>query len=85
MRVGSARLREIGSWIILNALWIPLTFQDAALMTIAVPAALLHLAPTSYVRALSVMVSVAMLGAALVPVFAGWLSDRIRRGGGGRR
>jgi len=31
------------------------------------------------------MVSVAMLGAALVPVFAGWLSDRIRRGGGGRR
>ncbi|MEO6834778.1 MAG: MFS transporter [Candidatus Tumulicola sp.] len=85
MRVGSARFREIGSWIILNALWIPLTFQDAALMTIAVPAALLRLAPTSYVGTLSVMVSVAMFGAMIVPPFAGWLSDHIRRRGGGRR
>jgi MFS family permease len=85
LRAGSARVREIGSWIVLNALWIPLTFQDAALMTIAVPAALLRLAPTSYVGTLSVMVSVAMFGAMIVPPFAGWLSDRIRRNGGGRR
>lgn len=54
-------------------------------MTIAVPAALLHLAPTSYVAALSVMVSVAMFGSMIVPPLAGWLSDHIRRRGGGRR
>lgn len=85
MRVDSARTREIGAWLVLNALWIPLTFQDAALMTIAVPASLLRLAPTSYVGALSVMVSVAMFGAMIVPPLAGWLSDRLRHRGGARR
>lgn len=85
MRADPIRLREIGVWVILNALWIPLTFQDAALMTIAVPASLLHLAPNDYVRALSVMVSVAMFGAMIVPPLAGWLSDRLRHRGGARR
>lgn len=85
MRVDSIRPREIGAWLVLNALWIPLTFQDAALMTIAVPATLLRLAPTSYVGALSVMVSVAMFGAMIVPPLAGWLSDRLRHRGGARR
>ncbi len=85
MPVGSNRLREIVSWIVLNALWIPLTFQDAALMTIAVPAALLGLAPSSHVAVLSALASVAALAAMIVPPLAGWLSDHIRRGGGGRR
>jgi MFS family permease len=83
--VGSTRLREIVSWIVLNALWIPLTFQDAALMTIAVPAALLELAPASHVVVLSALASIAALAAMIVPPLAGWLSDHIRRGGGGRR
>jgi MFS family permease len=54
-------------------------------MTIAVPAALLRLAPTSYVGVLSIMVSTAMFGAMIVPPVAGWFSDRVRRRGGARR
>jgi MFS family permease len=85
LRAARVSPREVGAWIVLNALWIPLTFQDAALMTIAVPAALLHLAPTSYVSVLSVMVSAAMFAAMIVPPVAGWFSDRVRRHGGSRR
>jgi MFS family permease len=81
----SDRLREVSSWIVLNALWIPLAFQDAALMTIAVPAALLQLAPSSHVIALSALASISALAAMVVPPLAGWLSDRLRRGGGQRR
>ena len=69
----------------LNALWIPLTFQDAALMTIAVPSALLNLAPGTHVQALSALASIAAVAAMIVPPFAGWLSDHMRRGGGERR
>lgn len=85
MTAGSNRLREVGAWIVLNALWIPLTFQDAALITIAVPAALLHLAPSSHVVALSVLASVSALATMIVPPLAGWFSDRSRRRGGERR
>ncbi|MGA8533387.1 MAG: MFS transporter [Candidatus Tumulicola sp.] len=85
MNLRSDRIREIGSWIVLNALWIPLTFQDAALMTIAVPGALLQLAPSSHVVVLSALASIAALAAMLVPPLAGSLSDSIRRTGGNRR
>jgi MFS family permease len=81
----AARWREFGSWTLLNALWIPLTFQDAALMTIAVPAALLVLAPKSHVVALAALASIAAAAAMIVPPLAGWLSDRMRRTGGERR
>jgi MFS family permease len=54
-------------------------------MTIAVPAALLVLAPKSHVVALSALASIAAAGAMIVPPLAGWLSDRVRRGGGERR
>jgi MFS family permease len=69
----------------LNALWIPLTFQDAALMTIAVPASLLTLAPKAHVAALAALASIAAVGAMIVPPLAGWLSDHKRRRGGERR
>ncbi|MGR4065374.1 MAG: MFS transporter [Vulcanimicrobiaceae bacterium] len=81
----SSTRKSVGAWSLLNALWVPLTAQDAALMTIAVPAALLHIAPTSYRSSLSILVSVAALGAMIVPPLAGWLSDRSRRAGGSRR
>ena len=77
--------KSVGTWSLLNALWVPLTAQDAALMTIAVPAALLHIAPTSYRSSLSILVSVAAVGAMVVPPLAGWFSDRSRRAGGSRR
>jgi MFS family permease len=83
--IASTRAREIGSWVMLNALWLPLTFQDTALMTIAVPAATVQLAPANHVLVLSVLASIAALAAMLVPPLGGWLSDALRRRGGSRR
>jgi MFS family permease len=80
-----ASTREIGAWVMLNALWLPLTFQDTALMTIAVPASTARLAPDNHVFVLSVLASVAALAAMVVPPLGGWLSDALRRRGGSRR
>lgn len=80
-----SRIREIFSWIALNALWVPIAFQDAALLTIAVPAEMLKLAPNNYVLMTSYIGSAAAFASMLVPPFAGWLSDRLRRTGGRRR
>lgn len=81
----NGRAQEVGSWTLLNALWIPLAFQDAALLAIAIPAALLHLTPHTYRTVLAALSSASSFAAMLVPPFAGWLSDRLRRGGGSRR
>jgi MFS family permease len=85
LNIASSRAREIGGWVMLNALWLPLTFQDTALMTIAVPAATVYLAPANHVFVLSVLASVAALAAMVVPPLGGWLSDSLRRRGGSRR
>jgi MFS family permease len=69
----------------LNALWLPLIFQDTALMTIAVPAATLRLAPANHVFVLAVLASIAALATMIVPPLGGWLSDALRRRGGSRR
>jgi MFS family permease len=81
----ATRAREIGSWVMLNALWAPLMFQDTALMTIAVPAATLRLAPENHVLVLSLLVSIAALATMVVPPLSGWMSDALRRRGGSRR
>ncbi len=54
-------------------------------MAIAVPAALLHLAPHNYRTVLAALSSGSSFAAMLVPPLAGWFSDRQRRGGGSRR
>ena len=71
--------------MLLNALWVPLTFQDAALITIAVPAVLLRIVPHDYVAINSVLGSLMAVVAMIVPPFSGWLSDHLRRRGGSRR
>lgn len=76
---------QILSWIKLNALWVSIALQDAALPTLAIPAAVLHLEPKSHVLVTSLLASIANFAAMLVPPFAGWLSDRMRRAGGRRR
>ncbi|MBV8491624.1 MAG: MFS transporter, partial [Candidatus Eremiobacteraeota bacterium] len=78
-------VRDIFHWLKLNALWLPIAFQDAALMTIAVPGAVRDLEPHQYVMVASILGSIANFAAMLVPPFAGWLSDHMRRGGGQRR
>ncbi len=69
----------------INALWVGVHFQDAALMTILVPALLLVLAPANHTNVLAVLSTIAAIATAIVPPFAGALSDRMRRGGGDRR
>jgi MFS family permease len=82
-RAGAAR--RAGAWIMLNALWTPLTFQDAALLTIAVPLSVVRLAPAYHVLAVALLQSAAGLAAMIVPPVAGWFSDALRRRGGSRR
>jgi MFS family permease len=82
---GSSRARRIGGWVTLNFLWIPITFQDTALLTIAVPAMTIRLAPANHVFVLSALASIAALATMIVPPMSGWLSDARRRRGGSRR
>lgn len=77
--------RQIGAWVFLNFLWLPLTFQDTALLTIAVPATTVRLAPANHVFVLSALASIAALATMIVPPLSGWLSDARRRRGGSRR
>ncbi|MBV8636468.1 MAG: MFS transporter [Candidatus Eremiobacteraeota bacterium] len=79
------RSESIAHYAILNALWISLTVQDTALMTIAVPAAVNHLAPATHVESLAFLVAMSNLAAMLVPPIAGWFSDRHRKQTGGLR
>lgn len=68
-----------------NALWLGIQFQDAALLAIIVPALVLRLAPENHTAVLALLATLASLAVALVPPLAGALSDRARRAGGDRR
>ncbi len=69
----------------INALWIGVHFQDAALLSIIVPALLLTLAPRDHTNVLALLSTLAAIGGALAPPFAGAFSDWSRRRGGDRR
>lgn len=69
----------------INALWVGVHFQDAALMTVIVPAILLVLAPANHTNVLAVLSTIAAIATAIVPPLAGALSDTSRRKGGDRR
>ena len=60
-------------------------FQEAALLSILVPAIVLRLAPQTHTFVLAWLSTAAAVAAALVPPFVGALSDRARRLGGDRR
>jgi MFS family permease len=70
---------------LLNAFWVPLAFQEAALLAIAVPARLLNLAPTTYTSALATIASLCALASMIAPPIAGTISDHLRRQHGGTR
>jgi MFS family permease len=69
----------------LNALWGPLSFQDAAIMAIAIPAVLLRLAPSSHELVLAWLSSVTSFASMIVQPLGGALSDHLRRAGTKRR
>ncbi len=79
---GSFRSRDHAT---VNALWVGIQFQDAALLAIIVPAIVLRLAPREHTAVLAVLATLASVAVALVPPLAGALSDRARRLGGDRR
>lgn len=67
------------SW--LNAYWIPLNFQQVALMAIAVPAALLRLDGRHHVLAFAEAATIAAIISMVVPPAFGSLSDTLWRRG----
>ena len=69
----------------INALWVGVHFQDAALMTVLVPALLLLIAPANHTNELAVLSTIAAIATAIIPPLAGALSDTSRRKGGDRR
>jgi MFS family permease len=68
-----------------NALWVGIQFQDAALLAIIVPAIVLRLSPQHHTSLLAILATCASVAVVLVPPLAGVFSDRMRRIGGDRR
>ncbi len=67
-----------GILILVNLYWIPLSLQEAALLAIAIPAALVRLAPAQHVEAYAVLASVVALVNVFLPWPLGALSDHLR-------
>jgi MFS family permease len=83
----SVAAQRYGTWksVLINAFWVPLHFQDTALIAISVPAALLTLAPRDHVRVFAVMAALVSFVSMIVPPIAGAISDRLRLRGVPRR
>jgi MFS family permease len=79
--------QRYGTWqsILINAFWVPLHFQDTALIAISVPAALLTLSPHDHVRVFAVIAALVSFVSMIVPPIAGAISDRLRQRGVPRR
>jgi MFS family permease len=69
---------NLGTLLLVNVYWLPLSLQEAALLAIAIPAALLHLAPENHVVVYSVLASLINVISVFLPWPVGALSDRLR-------
>src|SRR5690242_19871081 len=78
-------MRRIVEQALLNAYWIPLNFQNAALLTIAVPAVLLRFHGIDHVAVFAMLASLVAAISMVVPPVAGEISDRLHRAGSPRR
>ena len=76
----SVTAQRYGTWksVLINAFWVPLHFQDTALIAISVPAALLVLSPGDHVRVFAVIAALVSFVSMIVPPIAGAISDRLR-------
>lgn len=78
-------MRKASAQALLNAYWIPLNFQNSALLTIAVPAVLLRFRGIDHVAVFAMLASVVAVISMIVPPAAGEISDRLHRAGSPRR
>lgn len=76
-----------GTWksVLINAFWVPLHFQDTALIAISVPSALAALAPRNHVEVFAVVAALVSFVSMIVPPIAGAISDGLRARGVPRR
>ncbi len=83
----SVAVQRYGTWqsVLINAFWVPLHFQDTALIAISVPAALLTLAPHDHIRAFALTAALVSFVSMIVPPIAGAISDKLRYRGVPRR
>lgn len=77
--------RSVRQQSILNFFWVPINFQTSAILTIAVPAALLRIPGINHTAVLALLASAVAAVAMLVPPVVGAISDGHRRRGGQRR
>jgi MFS family permease len=69
---------NLATLILVNVYWLPLSLQEAALLAIAIPAALVHLAPATHVATYSVLASLINVVNVFLPWPIGALSDKLR-------
>ncbi|HLI98045.1 MAG TPA: MFS transporter, partial [Candidatus Baltobacteraceae bacterium] len=83
----SIAAQRYSAWqsMVINAFWVPLHFQDTALIAISVPAALLTIAPQDHVRIFAVVAALVSFVSMIVPPIAGAISDGLRARGVPRR
>ncbi|HTU71396.1 MAG TPA: MFS transporter [Candidatus Baltobacteraceae bacterium] len=79
MRIGKDA--PVGALVLVNVYWLPLSLQEAALLAIAIPAAMLRLAPANHVAAYAILASLISLVNVFLPWPIGALSDRLRGDG----
>jgi MFS family permease len=79
-----ARFRR-RSHVAVNALFLAFQFQDASLLSIILPAIVLHLTPRTHITTFSALATISIGVATLTPTIAGWHSDRRKRRSGASR
>jgi MFS family permease len=69
---------NLGTLLLVNIYWLPLSLQEAALLAIAIPAALVRLAPENHVATYAVLASLINVVNVFLPWPVGALSDKLR-------
>ena len=68
----------MGTLLLVNIYWLPLSLQEAALLAIAIPAALVRLAPETHVATYAALASLINVVNVFLPWPIGALSDKLR-------
>ncbi|HUA08297.1 MAG TPA: MFS transporter [Candidatus Acidoferrales bacterium] len=72
---------RLGTLLLVNVYWLPLSLQEAALLAIAIPAALIRLAPLTHVATYAILASLINVVNVFLPWPVGALSDKLRGSG----